>query len=273
MSSTPSSHELSHLLTLVERLRAPDGCPWDREQTLPDLRAYLLEEAHETAAAIDSGSWPAVAAELGDLLFQAAFIARLAAEQGAFSLSDVIEGVHAKMVARHPHVFGGEQLADAKAVRETWERRKVAGRSSGGGSLLDGVAPSLPALVASYRMTQKAAGVGFDWPDAAAVLDKVDEELFELRRELAADQPSKAAAAAELGDVLFTVANLARKLDVDPEAALAATNLKFRRRFAHIESVLARDGRSVNDAELDEMDRLWHEAKEAERGGGNDGTP
>ncbi len=265
--------DLQKLVDLVARLRAPDGCPWDREQSLADVRAYLLEEAHETAGAIDSGDWEEVAAELGDLLFQVAFIGRLAEEAGAFELAQAIEGVHAKMVARHPHVFGAEEdrasLSDAQAVREAWERRKV--KKDPGRSVLAGVSASLPALLSSYRLTQKAAGVGFDWPDASSVLDKVEEELGELRQALergeestdreATRDASREAIAEELGDLLFTLANLGRKLDLDPEAALARANLKFRRRFEAIEAGLAAAGKSPADATLEEMDALWNEAK------------
>ncbi|HEX6201796.1 MAG TPA: nucleoside triphosphate pyrophosphohydrolase [Thermoanaerobaculia bacterium] len=272
--------DLGKLLALIDRLRAPGGCPWDREQTLVDLRAYLVEEAHEAAAAIDAvvagsadaAAWDALEDELGDLLFQVAFVAALAAEAGRFTAADAIERVHAKMVARHPHVFPpadgeGEKLADADAVARAWERRKLeAGRD--GESLLAGVPPSLPALLAAYRMTQKAAGVGFDWPDAAAVLAKLDEERTELAAALAAaaggsDDAAgrEAAVREEVGDLLFTAANLARKLGVDPEAALAATNAKFRRRFAHVEARLAATGRRPDEADLAEMDALWEEAK------------
>jgi len=251
----------------VARLRAPDGCPWDREQGLPDVRAYLLEEAHEVAGAIDSGDWDELAEELGDLAFQVAFIARLAEEAGAFRLADVIDFVHRKMVERHPHVFqvdeGAETLADAESVRQAWERRKLR-QNPGKTSLLQGVQASLPALLAAYRLTQKAAGVGFDWPDAAAVLAKVDEETAELKAALAGPEEAagKAAAREELGDLLFTLANLARKLDLDPEAALAAANLKFRRRFEAVESGLAERGKSPAEATLEEMDELWEKAKE-----------
>lgn len=257
--------DLGRLVALVRRLRAPDGCPWDREQTLADVRAYLLEEAHEAAAAIDAGDLEALAGELGDLLFQAAFIARLGEEAGAFTAADAIERSHEKMVARHPHVFGDEELADAAAVARAWERRKLDEKRAGDGdgSLLDGVPASLPALTAAYRMTQKAAAVGFDWPDAEAVLAKVDEELAELRAVLAdgADSASADRAREEVGDLLFTVANLARKLDLDPEAALAAANAKFRRRFQHVEQGLAERGRRLGEASLAEMDALWDEAK------------
>jgi MazG family protein len=249
------------LLELVERLRAPDGCPWDRQQALADVRAYLLEEAHELAGAIDGGDWEEIADELGDLLFQAAFIGRLAEEAGAFTLASAIARVHGKMVGRHPHVFGDEVLADAEAVRQAWERRKLK-EKGGRESLFSGVPDSLPALLAAYRLTQKAAGVGFDWPSAAPVLDKADEEIGELRAALAAG--TKEAVREEVGDLLFTLANLARKLDVDPEAALAGTNRKFRRRFAQIEERLAARGKTAAEATLEEMDALWEEAKAQE---------
>jgi len=253
--------ELADLVALVARLRAPDGCPWDREQGLANLRAYLVEEAHELAAAIDGGDWEEIAEELGDLLFQAAFVARLGEEAGALSAAAVVAAVHAKLVARHPHVFGGEQLADAGEVVRAWERRKAAERPAG---LLAGVPPSLPALLAAYRMTQKAAGVGFDWPDAAGVLAKLREEIGELEAELAAGAPA-ARVGEELGDLLFAAANLARHLGHDPECALAGANAKFRRRFAAVEAALAGRGIAAADAGLELMDALWEEAKRAER--------
>jgi len=258
--------DLGALLALVERLRAPEGCPWDREQTLLDLRAYLLEEAHEVAAALDRGSWPEIRGELGDLLFQVAFLLRLAEEQGAFTAEEAIEGIHAKMVARHPHVFGGEELADAAAVHQAWEVRKAREKPPAE-SILDGVAPSLPALLAAYRMTQKAAGVGFDWADASSVLDKLREEIVELeealggRRAGVEDADAREAVREEVGDLLFTAANLARKLGLDPEATLAAANAKFRSRFRHVEEGLARRQRPLGEATLEEMEKLWEEAK------------
>lgn len=251
--------DLQKLVDLVARLRAPDGCPWDKEQTLENVRAYFLEEAHELAGAIDGGDWQELAEELGDMLFQVAFIARLAEEAGAFRLPQVIDGVHSKMVARHPHVFGNESLADAEAVRQAWERRKL-NEEPNRKTLLGGVPSSLPALLGTYRLTQKAAGVGFDWPDAAGVLDKAEEEIAEVREALA--EGKAAQVREEIGDLLFTLANLARKLDVDPEAALAGTNRKFRTRFAAVEQGLAAKGKTAAEATLEEMDELWEAAKE-----------
>ena len=269
--------DIDKLRRLVARLRSPEGCPWDREQTLTDLRAYLLEEAHEAAAAIDVGDDAGLAGELGDLLFQVVFVAGLAEERGAFDLASVIDTVEAKMIDRHPHVFGaarppgvrrsGEILADAAAVRGAWERRKL--RQDRDRSLLAGVPASLPALTGAYRISQKAAGVGFDWPDAGAVLDKVDEELAELRAVLVAPRRDEGAAAAELGDLLFAVASLARHLGIDPEAALARGNLKFRRRFRELEERFAARGRSIADADPAEMDREWRAVKRREGGRGD----
>jgi MazG family protein len=252
---------------LVTRLRAPDGCPWDRRQTLQDLRAYLIEEAHEAAAAIDAEDWDELTAELGDLLFQIAFVGRLAQEEDRPGLAAAIEAVHTKMIERHPHVFGNEdeRLEDAEAVQQAWERRKVrkARKEGRERSLLDGIAPSLPALTAAYRMTQKAAGVGFDWPDTEGVVAKIDEELAEVREALA--QGDEEAIRDEVGDLLFTVANLARKLDLDPEAALAATNRKFRHRFHRVEAGLANQGRKLEEACLEEMEEHWQAAKRSRR--------
>ncbi len=258
---------LDDLLALVARLRAPDGCPWDRKQQFADLRSYLLEEAHEVAAAIDGQDLDELAGELGDLLFQIAFIGHLAEEAGAFRLRDSIDRVHRKMIERHPHVFGDSApLTKASDVATAWERRKVEQQPQRD-SILDGIATSLPELVAAYRLTQKAAGVGFDWPDAERVLDKLEEEAGELRQAITAcsgtdNRETREALGEELGDLLFTVVNLARKLDVDPGSALARTNLKFRRRFHHVERRLRRQGRTVNDADLAEMEALWEEAKQ-----------
>jgi MazG family protein len=257
-----SPTDLARLLELVATLRAPDGCPWDREQTLADARGYLIEEAHEAAAAAAAGDWDELAGELGDLLFQVAFVARLGEERGALDPGEVIDRIHRKMVARHPHVFGDEAAETAEEVLAAWERRKLAAHRDR--SLLEGVPASLPPLVAAYRMTQKAAGVGFDWPDAEAVLAKLDEEVAELRAEMGTEMAADAARARiadEVGDVLFTVVNLARKLGIDPDAALAGTNEKFRRRFRHIEERLAAEGRNLADVGLEELDRLWEEAK------------
>ena len=244
----------------MRRLRAPDGCPWDREQTLADARGYLLEEAHEVAAAIDGGDPDEVAAELGDLFFQSVFVATLLEERDEARLVDMLTTVHSKMVDRHPHVFGDVDATTADEVNRIWEARK-ARDAEAGRSILDGVPASLPALLAAYRLTQKAAGVGFDWSEPEPVYAKVEEELDEVRSATGAADPT---VAEEVGDLLFAVVNLSRHLGVDPEGALAATNRKFRRRFAHVERELAARGRRPDESDLEEMDRLWEDAKRRE---------
>jgi MazG family protein len=260
-SSGPQAQGAERLLALIRRLRAPGGCPWDQEQTLGDLRAYLLEEAHETADAIDRRDWASLLEELGDLLFQVCFVAALAAEEQRFTFDDVVAAIHDKMVARHPHVFGGgERYASAREVADAWGRRK---RKDSGGSVLAGVPASLPALTAAYRLGQKAAAVGFDWERASEVLEKVHEEVAELETALAADDAR--AVESELGDLLLATTSLARHLGCDPERALARANLRFRRRFSHVEQVLGERlvDESTPRAELRvEMERLWSEAKE-----------
>jgi MazG family protein len=269
------TNNLQSLDALVARLRGPGGCPWDREQGFDEIRAYLLEEAHEVADAIDRRDWRGLSEELGDLMFQLAFLGRLSEEQGRPGLERSIEAVVDKMIERHPHVFGAMPVSsaeteplDADAVAAAWERRKLASESDRG-SLLDGLAASMPSLLVSYRMTQKAAGVGFDWGSPSEVLDKVKEEIGELEAALASD---RARAREEIGDLLFAVANLARHLGVDPEAAAAQTNLKFRRRFRHIEDRLRAQGRRVDQATLAEMDALWEEAKANEAASGSTGV-
>lgn len=271
---TEAAADIEKLCRLVRRLRAPDGCPWDRKQTLADLRAYLLEEAHEAAAAIDAEDWQELAGEMGDLLFQVVFVSELGQEQGHFDLATVIDGIHHKMVERHPHVFGDESLDDASQVVRSWERRK-AEKAAGRRSVLSGVATTLPALTASYRLTQKAAGVGFDWTEVQGVLDKVREELEEVEQCLHEDLPSvdprleeeqlrKGRLKEELGDLLFSVANLARHLEIDPEAALASGNAKFKRRFGAIEQALEAAGSSIVEADMETMEAGWRRVKASE---------
>lgn len=267
--------DIEKLRRLVRRLRAPDGCPWDQKQTLADLRAYLLEEAHEAAAAIDAEDWQDLAGEMGDLLFQVVFVSELGREQGQFDLATVIDDIHHKMVERHPHVFGGESLDDASQVARSWERRK-AEKAGPQRSILAGVAPTLPALTAAYRLTQKAAGVGFDWTEVQGVLDKVREELAEVEQCLREGDPpdvpklqkeglERERLKEELGDLLFSVANLARHLDIDPEAALASGNAKFKRRFGTIEKALEAEGSSIVQADMDTMEAWWRRVKELEK--------
>ncbi len=257
--------DLERLVRLVRRLRAPDGCPWDRSQGLGDLRAYLIEEAHEAAAAIDSGDWGEIGEEIGDLLFQAAFILELAGEAGALGAGDVVDAIEAKMVDRHPHVFGGSRLETAAQVAQRWERRKLA--EDGAAGTLSGVPASLPALVAAYRMGQKAAGVGFDWSAVPSVLAKLDEEVEELKEAhgAPATDPGRAdRLREEVGDVLFTVANVARHLEIDPEAALAAANRKFRRRFEAVERAIAQRGEKLAEVPSERLEEVWQEIKSTE---------
>jgi MazG family protein len=262
MQESPSA-DIGKLLRLVARLRAPDGCPWDREQTLPDLRAYVLEEAHEVATAIDEGSPAELCGELGDLLFQVVFIARLAEEAGDFDLAAVIDGIHHKMVERHPHVFGDERLETRGAVQRSWERRKLETREDGERAFLDGVPNTLPALLAAYRITQKVAGVGFDWSHPGEIAGKIREELAEVEETLDEGAPRERVKE-EIGDLLFAVANLARFLKLDPEAALAAANTKFRRRFTAVEKGLEARGVRLADAGIEVLDAEWDAVKRRE---------
>jgi len=256
---------------LIARLRAPGGCPWDREQTHETLKAMTIEEAYEVVEAIDHGD-EELAGELGDLLLQVVFHADIASGRGAFKIDDVIARVADKMVRRHPHVFAGHDADTPEKVLRTWEsmkqaerRAKSAGSAPESESMLDGVSKSLPAILEAFQATTKASRVGFDWPDAQSVLAKLDEEQAELRRALAAPKPDARAVAEEIGDLLFAAVNLARKLGADPESALKAANRKFRRRFHHVEQRLRERGRSPAESTLAEMDALWDEAKATER--------
>jgi MazG family protein len=250
------------LVAIMERLRAPGGCPWDREQDFETLRGYLLEECHEAAEALDRDDPAALCEELGDLLFQIVFLARLAEEQGRFAVADVVRGISGKMIRRHPHVFGSDYAETAEQVVEKWETIKR-GEKTERASLLDGVPLSLPALARAQRLGARAALAGFDWPRPLDVLGKIEEELGELRRAVAAGQHESVRE--ELGDVLFSLAMLARRSRVDPEAALARANLKFQRRFAWMESELAREGLRAREAGAQRLEQLWELAKRRER--------
>jgi ATP diphosphatase len=257
---------LPRLVEIMARLRDPErGCPWDIEQDFASIAPYTIEEAYEVADAIARGDLSDLRDELGDLLFQVVYHARMAEEAGAFALPDVIRGVSDKMVRRHPHVFGDEDR-DKTPEQQTrdWERLKAAeraGREARG--VLDGVAAGLPALTRAVKLQNRAARVGFDWPDAGAVLDKIAEETAELVE--ARDAGDADAIAEEYGDLLFVMANLARHLQIDPETALRAANAKFTRRFRSIEAALAAEGRSPAQSDLAEMDALWNAAKAAEK--------
>lgn len=259
------------LIEMMARLRAPDGCPWDREQTLTTLGPMLLEEAWEVIEAAESEAWKDLRDELGDLLFQIVFYAQIASESQYFDISDAITRVHQKMTRRHPHVFGETSVSSTAEVLSNWEAIKAAEReasgkvSQGKESLLDGVSARIPALLESFQLTTKAARVGFDWKELADVFAKMEEEIGELREEIEREPSDASALAGEIGDLIFVVVNVARKLGVEPEAALKATNRKFRRRFRFVEGGLEEQGRSFADSSLEEMDALWDEAKRLER--------
>ncbi len=266
MTQTPS---LDRLLAIMARLRAPEGgCPWDLEQTFASILPYTLEEAYEVADAIERNDLTDLREELGDLLLQVVFHARIAEEQGAFTFEDVAGAICNKMIRRHPHVFGQATFESVAEQGAAWEDIKAAERAAKGAhraGVLDDVPAGLPGLVRAVKLTKRAARVGFDWPDTLSVLDKLREETAELEVEITAGD--KAKAREELGDLLFVCANLARKLEVDPEDTLRAANAKFIRRFGFIERELAAQGRRPEQSDLAEMDALWNEAKQAERGG------
>jgi nucleoside triphosphate diphosphatase len=257
---------LARLLAVMAWLRdRQHGCPWDIDQTFRTIAPYTIEEAYEVADAIERDDLSALKEELGDLLLQVVYHAQMASETGAFTFDDVAAAIADKMVDRHPHVFGDLKIADADAQTISWEARKAAERAKKGGAqptgALDGVAKALPALLRAEKIQKRAARVGFDWKETAPVIDKIEEELGELRAELEAGTVDQARLTDEMGDVLFAVANLARHCKIDPEAALRGTNDKFERRFRHIEKRLAEQGRKPADASLEEMETLWQEAK------------
>ena len=259
---------IARLVEIMARLRDPDGgCPWDLEQDFATIAPYTIEEAYEVADAIERQAWGELKGELGDLLFQAVYHAQMAEEAGHFGFADVVRAISDKMVARHPHVFAGENR-DKTAEDQTrdWEQMKAAeraGRAEGG--VLDGVATGLPGLTRAVKLQNRAARVGFDWPSTDEVIDKLVEEARELNEARAG--LSEAEVFEEFGDLLFVVANLARHLKIDPEAALRAANAKFIRRFAQVEAGLAASGKRPQDSNLAEMDALWNAAKASEKAG------
>jgi MazG family protein len=257
---------LDRLLAIMARLRDPqDGCAWDLEQTFATIAPYTVEEAYEVADAIERGDLGDLKDELGDLLFQVVFHSRMAEEGGHFAFDDVATAICEKMIRRHPHVFGGEDARTSAEQTEAWEVIKAQERATKGkaDSLLDDVPAGLPALTRAMKLSRRAAGVGFVWPTVEKVLEKLDEEVDELKVEIAANDLAKARE--ELGDVLFVVANIARTLEIDPEDALRATNAKFARRFRFIEAALKVRGRTPGQSDLAEMDALWDQAKAAEK--------
>jgi MazG family protein len=270
MPTPRASDAIQRLLGIMERLRGPDGCPWDREQTLRTLRPYVLEETYEVLEAIDGGDVREHCEELGDLLLQIVFQAQLRAEEGAFGFAEVADAISDKLVSRHPHVFGDAQVSDAEGVLKQWAalKREEKRARGGGESVLEGVPREMPALARADRLTEKASRIGFDWPDAGGARAKVQEELRELDE--ATTLGDREAIEHELGDVLFALANLSRKLGVPPEEALRGTIARFVSRFAHVERELARRGVPHAGATLAEMDALWDDAKAIERQAKND---
>jgi len=246
----------------MAKLRAPDGCPWDREQTFDSIKKYTLEETYEVIDAIDRQDWRDLCEELGDFMLQAVFYAQMAREEGKFGIDDSLAAINEKLIRRHPHIFAAGDAKTADEVKTRWDEIKAEEKKARGDKpkgLLDGIPRVMPALVEAQQISSKAAGAGFDWPNISQVADKVREELLELedaRANAGSDEVE-----GEIGDLLFTIVNLARFLKVDPEQALRRTNAKFRNRFAYVERGLAGRGKGVGDASLEEMEALWQEAK------------
>lgn len=256
------------LLAVMQRLRAPDGCPWDREQTHESIISYLIEEAYEAQEALASQDWKEFKEELGDILCQVIFHALIASEAGRFTLDDVCNTLREKLIRRHPHVFEDVVVSDSDEVLSNWEKikkkEKAKKDTAAGKSLLSGVPPSLPALLRSYRLGQKTARVGFDFPTLREAFEKVCEEVEELKEHLpeqAGEPDNKEALSEEVGDLLFSLVNVARQLKINPENALLSTARKFQKRFTYIEEKLQKRGKSLEDVSLEEMDALWDEAK------------
>jgi tetrapyrrole methylase family protein / MazG family protein len=255
------------LVAVMDRLLAPDGCPWDREQTLATLRSYLIEEAYEVLEAIDAADPAGHRDELGDLLFQIVFQSALRAREGHFGVDDVCDAIAAKMVHRHPHVFGETKVRDSAEVLENWGKLKEKELKDAGKQrrTLDGVPAALPALLRAQRLGEKAAGVGFDWPDVQGIRDKVAEEVAELDEAIAQGDPR--AVEHEMGDLLFTLTRLSARLGVAPEDALRAANARFEGRFRDLEQSAVSDGKKLKEMSLEEMEVYWQQAKARERAG------
>ncbi len=263
----PMSSSFDRLVAIMDRLRDPEGCPWDREQTTHTLAPYFLEEAYEVVDAIASGEPDKLCEELGDLLLQIIFVARIAREEAWFDIDRVCDEISEKMIRRHPHVFGDRTVEDSAEVMRNWEDiKREERRDERQSSVLDGVPASLPALLKAFRMTEKAAAVGFDWRRPADVMVKMREEMAELEAELKADDEiSMERVRAEMGDILFVLANLARHLGVEPETALQRTNATFKRRFSGMERRARKLGADFREMDLAEQDALWDAVKEEER--------
>jgi ATP diphosphatase len=265
--ASPAADPIAEAIAIMSRLRAPDGCPWDREQTFDSIKPHTLEETYEVFDAIERRAWPDLKDELGDLLLQVLFYAQMASEAGYFTIQDVAENLNAKLIRRHPHIFAGAEATDSNAVLRNWEQIKHTEKKaslSTQSSILDDIPRSMPALMEARKLGSRAAKVGFDWPSADGLFDKLHEEIGELKAELDPSSPANSATAieAELGDILFTAVNLARHLRVDCESALRATNTKFRRRFAAMESA-AGNSAALAASTPDQLEILWNQAKNA----------
>lgn len=257
-----AGRKFAELVAVMARLRAPGGCPWDRKQSFETIKSYLLEETYEVMDAIDRRDWPGLAEELGDLLLQPVFFAEMAAEGGLFTVADSLDAINEKLIRRHPHVFGDAKADTPEDVKQRWDEIKKGEKpreSSEDTSVLDGVPRNLPALMEAEKISSKAAGLGFEWPDIGGVVEKLKEESAELARARAGENQEQIAH--EVGDLLFTLVNLARFLKVDPEQALRKTNARFRKRFAYIES---QAGETLASTPLERMEELWQEAKRVE---------
>lgn len=254
--------KFERLVALMARLRAPGGCPWDREQTFDTIKPYTLEETYEVLEAIDQRDWTGLAEELGDFMLQAVFFAQMANEEGKFSIDDSLDAICEKLIRRHPHIFGDAVANTPDDVKVRWDQIKSEEKKQRGDApkpLLASVPRNLPALMEAQQIASKAAGAGFDWENVEQVIAKLHEELDELRR--AREGANPAEIQDELGDMLFVIVNIARFLKVDPEQALRGTNAKFRHRFGYVEEQLAARGRTLAGAHIDEMEELWQEAK------------
>jgi MazG family protein len=259
-----AGQEFMQLVEIMARLRGPNGCPWDRKQSFDSLETYLLEETYEVMDAIDRRDWPGLSEELGDLLLQPVFLAQMASEANDFTIGDCLRSINSKLIRRHPHVFADATAATAEDVKTKWDEIKTQERIGKGvdfgrESILDSVLPTFPALIEANKLSKRAAGEGFEWPDVSGVMDKFREETAELAE--ARESAAQAKIEHEIGDLLFTLVNLARFLKVDPEQALRKTNGRFRERFAYIETKLAERGLTPKEASLEEMEELWQEAK------------
>ena len=266
MSDTAGAR-FEQLVGIMRTLRSEHGCAWDKQQTLQTLRPFVLQETYELLDALDRGDYDALRHELGDFLFEAVFLARICEEEGRFSIADSIQSVAEKLVRRHPHIFDpdGKASLTPRQVKQQWEEIKVRERQQAGGAdttILSGVPRAMPSLLRAYELSHRAATVGFDWPRTEDVIEKAEEEIRELREAVAAEGPASRLAEEEFGDLLFSLVNIARKLGIEPEAALRVANDKFQRRFDDVERQAAADGRTLRELTLDAMETYWTRAKE-----------